>query len=127
MRHLMLIRVDAKDYEAGMRPPQPLVEAMGPLLGEWAKKGVLLAADGLRPTSEGKRLRIGGGKLSVSDGPFTEAKEVIGGFFLLQTDTVDEALALTREFVQLHADVCGPSFVLECELRRIDEPPAGET
>jgi hypothetical protein len=120
MRHLMLIKVDAKGYEAGNPPPQELVDAMGPLMAEWGEQGIMLAAEGLRPTSEAKRLRIGKGKLSVTDGPFTEAKEVIGGFFILQTQTQEEAVALTRQFLELHARVLGPEFVIECDLRKLE-------
>lgn len=123
MKHLMLIKVDAKEFEAGTPPPQPLIDAMGPLIEAWAKKGVMLACEGLRPTSEATRLRIGGGKLVVSDGPFSEAKEVIGGFFLLQTATKAEAVELTREFLALHERVLGPDFVIECELRPTEGAP----
>ncbi len=122
MKHLILIKVDSKGYERGEPPPQPLVDAMGVMMGRWSEQGLLLGAQGLRPPSEGKRVRIDGGKVRVSDGPFTEAKEVIGGFFMLQTRDDAHALELTREVVQLHLDVLGPEFVLECELRRVDGP-----
>jgi hypothetical protein len=120
MRHLILIKVDSTGYEAGEPPPPALQAAMGELIGRWTEQGALLAAEGLRPPSEGKRVRIGKGKVTVTDGPFSEAKEVIGGFFLVKTATADEALALTREVVDLHLQVLGPEFVLECELRRLD-------
>lgn len=123
MKHLMLIKVDAKDMEAGNPPPQPLIDAMGVLMGQWAEKGVMVAAEGLRPTSEGARLRLAGGRIDVSDGPFTEAKEVIGGFFILKTATKAEAVALTREFLALHERVLGPDFVIECELRALEGAP----
>lgn len=123
MKHLMLIKVDAKDMEAGNPPPQPLIDAMGVLMGQWSEKGVMVAAEGLRPTSEGARLRLAGGRIDVSDGPFTEAKEVIGGFFILKTATKAEAVALTREFLALHERVLGPDFVIECELRALEGAP----
>lgn len=123
MKHLMLIKVDAKEMESGNPPPQPLIDEMNVLMARWSEAGVMVAAEGLRPTSEGARLRLGGGKLDVSDGPFTEAKEVIGGFFILKTATKAEAIALTREFLALHERVLGPDFVIECELRALEGAP----
>jgi hypothetical protein len=120
MRHLILIKVDSQGYEAGEPPPPAMIAAMEELMGGWTERGILLGAEGLRPPSEGKRVRNVKGKAKVTDGPFTEAKEVIGGFFLVKTTTADEALQLTRDVVDLHARVLGPDFVLECELRRLD-------
>ncbi|MBC8069666.1 MAG: transcriptional regulator [Deltaproteobacteria bacterium] len=83
----------------------------------------LVSAEGLRPSSEGRRLRIGSGKLIESDGPFTEAKEVIGGFFIIGTDTKAQAIEHTRELLDLHTRVLGDDFVLECELRQLEDAP----
>jgi len=121
MQFLMLIKIaNDTDYEAGKPPPAALEAAMGELMGEWSKTGAMLSAAGLRPTSQAARVRLNGGKVRVSDGPFTEAKEVIGGFFLLEAQDKAAAVEMTRQFVALHGEVLGESFVLECEVRQVD-------
>jgi|SRR6188768_429718 len=122
MQFLMLIKIaNNSDYEAGQRPPAELEAAMGELMGEWSKAGAMVSAAGLKPTSHGARLRLKGGKVSISDGPFTEAKEVIGGFFVLEAKDKASALEMTRHFVELHGKILGKDFVLECELRQFDD------
>ena len=81
---------------------------------EVTRAGVLLASDGLQPSSKGKRVRLADGKLSVIDGPFTESKELIASYGLFQVDTMDEAVDWTRRFLE----VLGRG---ECELRPIFE------
>jgi hypothetical protein len=121
MQFLMLIKIaNNADYEAGKPPPPELEAAMGELIGEWSKAGTMVSAAGLRPTSEGARLRLAPGKVTVSDGPFTEAKEVIGGFFLLEVKDKPVAVEMTRRFVEVHRRVLGDDFQLECELRQLD-------
>jgi hypothetical protein len=121
MQFLMLIKIaNDTDYEAGKPPPAELEAAMGELIGEWSKTGAFLSAAGLKPTSQAARVRLSGGKVSVSDGPFTEAKEVIGGFFLLEAKDKAAARAMTQDFVELHGKVLGKDFVLECEVRQLD-------
>lgn len=121
MQFLMLIKItNDADYEAGQPPPPELQVAMEGLMGEWSKAGAMVSAAGLRPTSAGARVRLSGGKTSVTDGPFTEAKEVIGGFIVLNAEDKAAALQMTRRFVELHAQVLGPAFRLECELRQLD-------
>jgi len=121
MQCLMLIKiVNDTDYEAGKPPPAELEAAMGELIGEWSKAGAFVSAAGLKPTSQGARLRLTGGDISISDGPFTEAKEVIGGFFLLEAKDKATVVEMTRRFLELHAKVLGKDFVLECEVRPLD-------
>jgi hypothetical protein len=121
MQFLMLIKIaNNADYEAGEGPPAALEAAMGELMGEWSAAGAMVSAAGLRPTSQGARVRLGAGKVSVSDGPFAEAKEVIGGFFILEAPDRANAVELTRRFVELHGQVLGDQFVLECEVRQIE-------
>jgi hypothetical protein len=121
MQFLMLIKIaNNNDYEGGKPPPAELEAAMGELMGEWSKAGAMVSAAGLRPTSEGARLRLKGGGVSISDGPFTEAKEVIGGFFVLEAKDKAAAVGMTRRFVELHGRVLGKDFVLECEVRQLD-------
>jgi hypothetical protein len=94
--------------------------AMEELMGEWSAAGAFVSAAGLKPTSQGARIRLTPGKVRVSDGPFTEAKEVIGGFFVLEAKDKAAAVEMTRRFVELHGQVLGEDFQLECELRGLD-------
>jgi len=120
MQFLMLIRIaNDTDYEAGKPPPPELEAVMGELIGEWSKTGAFVSAAGLKPTSHAARVRLTGDGVRVSDGPFAEAKEVIGGFFLLEAKDKPAALEMTRRFVELHR-ILGKDFVLECELRQLD-------
>src|SRR5689334_18354713 len=99
MQFLMLIKIaNDTDYEAGKPPPAALEAAMGELIGEWSKTGAFVSAAGLKPTSQAARLRLNRGKVNISDGPFTEAKEVIGGFFLLEAKDKAAAVEMTRQF-----------------------------
>jgi hypothetical protein len=122
MQFLMLIKIaNDTDYEAGKPPPADLVSAMDELMGEWVKTGAMVSAAGLKPTSQGARLRLTGtGAVSVTDGPFTESKEVIGGFFLLEAKDKAAAVEMTRRFVELHARLLPKDFVLECEVRQVE-------
>jgi|ERR1700727_31370 hypothetical protein len=110
-------------YKTPERTTPPTAEemaAMGKLIEEGMKAGWLLATEGCLPTSLGARVRRSSGKLSVTDGPFTEAKEVVGGFALLKTNSKQEAIELTRKFLQVAGDG-------ECELRQVYEPAAGSS
>src|SRR5690348_8435510 len=120
MRFLSLIRVREN---TGQKPSEKLMADMGQLIAEMTADGTLLDTAGLRPTSEGKRVRLTYGKQSASDGPFTEAKEVIGGYALLKADSMEHALQLTKRFLDVHGD----ESEVECELRQLDpacEPAA---
>jgi hypothetical protein len=90
MRFMSLV----KSKESKMSPPpKPLMEAIDKLVQEAAKEGcVMVQAGGLFPTQAGARVRLDGGKLTVTDGPFTEAKEVIGGYWLIQARSKEEAV-----------------------------------
>jgi len=101
-------------------PPSPeLMGALGKLNEELTKSGVLLQAGGLQPSSIGAHLRLSGGKVTVIDGPFTETKELIGGYAIVQVNSNEEALELGRRFLQLHADILGASYEAESEIRRL--------
>ena len=113
MRILGLLRAD-KDSEAGVPPSPELMARMGEFIEEVAKAGVLLATDGLQPSAKGKRVRLSEGKVSVIDGPFTESKELIASYALLEVPSMDEAIEWTRRFL----DVLGGG---ECELRPVFE------
>ena len=97
-------------------PPSPEEMAtMGKLIEEGFTKGWLLATEGCLPSALGARVRRSDGKISVTDGPFTEAKELVGGFALLKADSKEEAIELTRQFLKVAGDG-------ECELRQLYEP-----
>ena len=91
MRCIVVVKAN-KDSEAGVMPKPELLAEMGKFNEELAKAGVLLAAEGLQPTSKGKRVRFAGVKRTVIDGPFTETKELIAGFWLWQVRSVEEAV-----------------------------------
>ncbi|MHB1167725.1 MAG: YciI family protein [Longimicrobiales bacterium] len=91
MRFMVIIKA-SEASEAGVMPSQQLFEEMGRFNEELAAAGVLLAADGLHPSSKGVRVRIDGKKRSVIDGPFAETKELIAGFWIMQTRSLDEVI-----------------------------------
>jgi hypothetical protein len=92
MRFMMLMYPKSADAEAGVLPDAKAIAAMMKYNEELTKAGVLLALDGLQPTSKGARVHFSGGKAHVSDGPFTEAKEVVGGYWLIQAKSREEAI-----------------------------------
>jgi hypothetical protein len=111
---MILIRANAQS-EAGEIPDPRIFEAMGRFNDELVKAGVLLAAEGLRPSSDGKRIQWNNGTKTVIDGPFAETKELIAGFWMIQTKTAEEALAWANR-VPNPMNVDG-----QIELRRIGE------
>lgn len=115
----------ARNYEAGMPPDPKLEEAMGKLMEEMTKTGTLLDAIGLLPAGKGAKVRAAGGKLTFTDGPFIESKEVIGGYAILRVESREEALKRGEDFMQLHLDVLGPSFEGELEIRQMFDPSEG--
>ena len=122
MRFMMLVKAD-KSYEAGAPPKPELMAAIGELSEEMIKAGVLLDMGGLLPTSKGALINVRKGKLTVTDGPFSEAKEVIGGYAVLQCKSKEEAIERGRRFMQLHADMLGPSYDGELEIRQMPDVP----
>jgi hypothetical protein len=91
MRVMVIVKAD-KDSEAGVLPTREILTAMGEFNEELVKAGVMLAAEGLHPSSRGKRVRFAGGQKTVTDGPFAETKELIAGFWLWQVRSMDEAV-----------------------------------
>ncbi|HYC37260.1 MAG TPA: YciI family protein [Usitatibacter sp.] len=112
MRFLSMIRV----AETGQKPSERLMTEMGKLMDEMIREGSLIRTAGLRPTQEGVRVRSDRGKLSITEGPFTETKEVIGGYAVLEARSMDEAVELTKRFLAVHGD----EWNLECEIRPLD-------
>ncbi|WP_329135886.1 YciI family protein [Streptomyces sp. NBC_01476] len=115
MRYMMLLKVDP-EVTAG--PSEELMTEMGKLLEEMTRAGVLLDTAGLRPVEEGTVLRLKDGKQTVVDGPYAEAKEVVGGYFVLQAKSQEEAAEWASRFLAIHGD----AWELTAEVRRIEEP-----
>jgi hypothetical protein len=88
----MVIVKATKESEAGVLPTKELFEAMGKYNEELVKAGIMLAGDGLKPSSKGKRLRFSGSKWTVTDGPFAETKELIAGYWIWQVRSMEEAI-----------------------------------
>jgi hypothetical protein len=91
MRVMVMVKA-TKDSEAGVMPTPELLAAMGKFNEELVRAGVMLAGDGLRPSAKGKRVRFAGEQRTVIDGPFTETKELVAGYWLWQVKSVDEAV-----------------------------------
>jgi hypothetical protein len=103
-----------KSVERNTPPSQEEMARMGKLVEEGMKAGWLLATEGCLPSALGARVRASNGKLSVTDGPFTESKEVVGGFAILRANSKQEAIRLAKDFLKVVGDG-------ECELRQIYE------
>ncbi len=95
MRVMVIVKA-TKNSEAGIMPSEAQLTEMGKFNEELVKAGVMLAGDGLHPSSKGKRVRFGGGKKTVVDGPFAETKELIAGYWVWQVKSMDEALEWAR-------------------------------
>ena len=103
-----------KNIERGVPPTKEEMAKMGKLVEDGMKDGSLLATEGCMPSATGARVRMNNGKLTVTDGPFTEAKEVIGGFAILQANSKEEAIELVKQFLRVAGDG-------ECEIRQLYE------
>ena len=95
MRVMVIVKAN-KDSEAGLMPSEKILATMGQYNEQLVKAGIMLAGDGLRPSSHGKRMRFSGSERTVIDGPFAETKELIAGYWLWQVKSMDEALAWLR-------------------------------
>jgi hypothetical protein len=116
VRYLLLIQINPDEAPAG--PDERLAEEMGMLLEEMTKAGVLLDTAGLRPIEEATRIRLSEGKQTVIDGPFTESKEIIGGYCLVQARSKHEAAEWASRFLAVH----GPDWKMGMEIRQLDDP-----
>jgi hypothetical protein len=103
MRFMVIVKA-SKDSEAGVLPSQQLLTEMGKYNEELVKAGVLLAAEGLHASSKGKRVRFSGTKRTVIDGPFTETKELIAGFWLWQVRSMEEAIEWVKRCPNPHGE-----------------------
>src|ERR1700690_640224 len=107
MRFMMLVKA-TKDSEAGCTPNPKLMAAVAKKAEEANKRGVMIDAGGLLPSSQGARIRASRGKTSVIDGPFAETKELVGGFAIFDLKSKEEAVQMGTEYMQVHADILGP-------------------
>jgi hypothetical protein len=105
-----------KTIERGVPPSMEEMTRMGKLIEEGMKAGYLLAVEGCMPSSTGARVRLSNGNVSVTDGPFTESKEVIGGLAIIQANSREEAVQRAKDFLHVAGDG-------ECELRQLYEAP----
>jgi hypothetical protein len=115
MRFMVIVKAD-KNSEAGVLPDEKLLAEMGKYNEELAKAGVLLAAEGLHPSSKGARVRFSGNKRTVIDGPFAETKELVAGFWLIQVRSKDEAIEWVKR-----APNPFPGTEAEVEIRQVFE------
>src|SRR5262244_3422268 len=123
MRFMMIVKA-TRDSEAGAPPNPALMEAVAKLADEATAQGTLITSGGLLPSSQGVRIQVVGGKTSVTDGPFAETKELVGGFAIFDLKSKEEAVESARQFMQLHADILGPAYEGEMEIRpMMDAPP----
>jgi hypothetical protein len=112
MRFMVIVKA-TKESEAGIKPSdEKMFEAMGKFNEELVKAGVMLAGEGLHPSSGGVRIKFGGGKKTVTDGPFAETKELVAGFWLLQTKTKEECIEWIKR---------APFINEEIEIRQVYE------
>jgi hypothetical protein len=114
MRFMVMVKAD-KNTEAGVMPSEQLLAEMGKYNEELAKAGVLLAGEGLQPSSKGARVKFSGNKRTVINGPFTETKELIAGFWLIQVRSKEEAI----EWVKRCPNPTGEES--EIEIRQVFE------
>jgi hypothetical protein len=115
MRFMVIVKA-TQDSEAGALPDQKILVEMGKFNEELVKAGIMLAGEGLQPTSKGARVRFSGSKRTVIDGPFTESKELIAGFWLWEVKSLDEAIEWVKRCPNPHP---GES---EIEIRQVFEP-----
>ena len=124
MRFMILVKATA-DSEAGVMPGEDLFTAMADYHEELSQAGVLLDASGLQPSSKGWRIRTSGGKRTVVDGPFTEAKELVAGYTLIQVRTREEALEWARRFPAPFGERAEGEIEIR-QLYELDDLPPGE-
>src|SRR5512145_1886820 len=115
MRFMVLVKAD-KSTEAGVMPTRELLAEMGKFNEEMARAGVMLAGEGLQPSSKGARVRFSGDKRTVVDGPFSETKELVAGFWILQVKSKEEAIEWMKRCPHPH-----PGHDTEIEIRQVYE------
>jgi hypothetical protein len=122
MKYLTFIR-HPESYRSSP-PPPALMEAMREFIARCMRDGTLVETGGLLPSKDGLRIRLAGGKITVTDGPFTESKEIIGGWAILEAKTKEEVVRVATEFMELHRKHW-PGFEGESEVRPMFDPGMG--
>lgn len=118
MRFMMIYKpADSKEMEEGVPPCSESMDAMGQFIEEMAISGTLLQTDGLLASDKGARVRLDAGKFTVIDGPFTETKELIAGYAIVQVRSIEEAIGLAQRFLKVAGDG-------ESEIRQMYDAPA---
>ena len=117
MKFMMMVKTTAAS--ANIPPSQELMDAVGKMTEEGMKNGTIIGIGGLMPLATGTRVRVASGKLTVTDGPFAEAKEVIGGYCIAEVASTEQALKMAKDFMQMHIDVLGAAWEGESEVREL--------
>jgi hypothetical protein len=121
----MMIVKGGTGCESGQLPPPELMAAIGQMSQKCMEEGLMLSTGGLMPTSHGALVSAENGRVTVTDGPFSEGREVIGGFAIFNLESKEQALKMARDFMQLHVDILGSSYQGVCEVRQMmDCPPS---
>ena len=118
MRYMMFIK-HKEDYRS-IPAPAGLMEAMGTFIQDSFKNGTLVDTAGLKGTADGAKVRLSSGKISVTDGPFTESKEIVGGYALVEATSKEHAIDIAKQFMALHQKHW-PAFDGECEVRPLED------
>ena len=116
MRFMVIVKATAESEKEGALPDPQLLQEMGKFNEELIKAGIVLAMDGLQPSSKGARVKFSGNSITVVDGPFTEAKELIAGFWIWQVKSLEEAIEWVKR-----APFCSPTGEGVVEIRQIFE------
>jgi hypothetical protein len=122
MKYLTFIRHSESYRQSG--PPAALMEAMGKFVQKSLKDGTLVETGGLLPSKDGARVRLSSGRITITDGPFTESKEIIGGYAIVNAASKAEAIRIAEEFMELHRKHW-PAFEGESEVRAMYESGEG--
>jgi hypothetical protein len=130
MKYLILVTMDrnsdvGRRYEAGTLSNPELQTELGQLMEKLKNSGKLLDVSVLMPQSKSARVRGAAGKVSVTDGPFIESKEIIGGYLMIEAASQQEAIEIGRSLMKVHVKVLGPAYEGEMEVRQFSNQPPG--
>lgn len=132
MKHLILVTMErnsavGRQYESGTLGSPEFAVELGKLMDQLKRAGKLLDVSVLLPQSKSARVRGAAGTVSVTDGPFIESKEIIGGYIMVEAESQQEAIEIGRSFMKVHVDMLGPSYEGEMEIRQLSEQAPGGT
>ena len=123
MRFMMIVKA-TKDSEAGLPPSPALMAAIGKMAEDAIRRGALVDVGGaLFPSSQATRINVSAGKTSVVDGPFSETKELVGGYAIFDLPSKEDAIRMGTNFMQVHADILGESYTGQLEIRPMMPSP----